>query len=244
VSGRGRLDDGEASPGGGRGRPVTPTRVVLIDDHALVREGTAELLSREPGLHVVGQAGTAAQGLALIARLRPDVALVDMNLPDRSGLAVAREARAHHPQVRILVLSAYDDYAYLTEALSAGVAGYLLKTASARELTDAVRAVADGVFVLTPALSARLARRTGRMRAAPPGQVLSERETEVLAALAAGRSNKEIAATLHLGLRTVEAHVSSLLAKLGVSSRTEAVSYAFSHHLVAPGDEGGPGAAP
>ncbi|MDA8068113.1 MAG: response regulator transcription factor [Actinomycetota bacterium] len=243
-------DDHDASPprgavlGGQRTRSSAPIRVLLIDDHTLVREGTAELLGREPELDVLGQAGTAAEGLGLLGRLRPDVALIDVNLPDRNGLALAKEAAARYPEVRILILSAYDDYAYLAEALELRVGGYLLKTASARELVDAVRAVADGVFVLTPALSTRLARRLRHDRPTPPGGALSARESEVLASLALGRSNKEIAASLHLGLRTVETHVSSLLAKLGVSSRAEAVYYSLSHHLVAPGDDGEPSVTP
>ena len=232
------------SRGRRRDRSSAPIRVLLIDDHTLVREGTAELLGGEPDLDVLGQAGTATEGLGLLGRLRPDVALIDVNLPDRNGLALAKEAAARYPEVRILILSAYDDYAYLAEALEIRVGGYLLKTASARELVDAVRAVADGVFVLTPTLSARLARRLGHDRPTPPGGSLSARESEVLASLVLGRSNKEIAAGLHLGLRTVETHVSSLLAKLGVSSRSEAVYYALSHHLVTPNNDGEPSVTP
>lgn len=205
-------------------------RIVLVDDHALVAEGTRQLLDAEPGLAVVGEARTAEEGLRLLEALRPAVALVDVNLPGMSGLELARLAATSCPEVLVLIVSAYDDYAYVTEALDIGVAGYLLKTASARELVDAVRAVADGVFVLDRAVSLRLSRR-GR-RSAPDAVVLTPREREVLALLARGRSNKQAAAELGLGLRTVEGHVSSLLGKLGVSSRTEAVLHALEHHLV------------
>lgn len=205
-------------------------RVVLVDDHALVAEGTRQLLEAEPDLEVVGEARTGEDGLRLLEELAPDVALVDVNLPGMSGLELARLASSSHPEVLILIVSAYDDYAYVSQALEVGVAGYLLKTASARELVDAVRAVADGVFVLDKAVSLRLTRR-GR-RGVPDTATLTRRESDVLSLLARGRSNKQVASELGLGLRTVEGHVSSVLAKLGVSSRTEAVLYALEHHLV------------
>lgn len=217
-------------------------RVLLVDDHALVREGTSQLLSKANGLVVVGQAGSAREGLALVERLGPDVALVDVNLPDRSGLALAKDISLRFPQVKVLILSAYDDYAYLSEAIQLKIGGYLLKTASAGELVNAIRAVADGIFVLDSSLSGRLAHRWQRDQQSPGG-TLTPREAEVLELVARGRANKEIATTLHMGLRTVETHVSNLLAKLGVSSRTEAAHYALSHHML-EGDDDGPGLAP
>ena len=209
-------------------------RVFIVDDHALVREGTVQLLKQAPDFEVVGQAGSGEEAIILLEELRPDLALVDVNLPGMSGLELARLSAASLPQMRVLVLSAYDDYAYVTEALDIGVGGYLLKTASARELIDAVRAVADGVFVLDRAVSGRLTRRMRNDAAST--DLLTRRETEVLGLLARGRSNKQIANELELGLRTVEGHVSNVLSKLGVQSRTEAVAYAISHRLVIPGD--------
>lgn len=206
-------------------------RVVIVDDHQLVRESTRQLLDQAADLEAVGEAGSGEEGLRLCERLRPDVALVDVNLPGMSGLELARLLRTRLPEIRVLVVSAYDDYAYVAEALDVGVAGYLLKTASARELLDAVRAVADGIFVLDRAVSPRLARH------GPPNvgaSRLSPRELDVLRLLARGRSNKQIALELSLGLRTVESHVSRLLAKLGASSRTEAVAYALGQRLVEP----------
>ena len=186
---------------------------------------------------MVGQAGSGEEGLSLVEATRPDVVLVDINLPGMSGLDFAR-AIAGDTEVRTLIVSAYDDYAYVTEALEIGVGGYLLKTASARELLDAVRAVADGVFVLDRAVSGRLSK---RRRAEPAGAgALTPRELEVLALLAKGLANKHIATELRLGLRTVEGHVSNIFAKLGVTSRTEAVLYALSHRLVAGEDHGSP----
>lgn len=204
---------------------------MIVDDHTLVREGTLQLLEQAADVEVVGQAGTGEEGLRLLERLAPDVALVDINLPGMSGLELARVARAHHLEVQILVVSAYDDFAYVTEALEVGVGGYLLKTASGNELLEALRAVAGGIFVLDRAVSSHFAR---RWRSGPPAVgALTRREADVLRLLARGRSNRQVAAELGLGVRTIEGHVSSLLAKLGVASRTEAVAYALGHHLVA-----------
>lgn len=212
-------------------------RIAIVDDHALFRDGTVSVLEGEADLAVVGQAGTGGEGLALLAHVTPDVAIVDVNLPDLSGLELARKAIERFPGVRILIVSAYDDYAYVTEALEIGVGGYLLKTASGRELVDAVHAVADGVFVLDRAVSTRLARR-GRAGVAGEGpEQLTPRELEVLALLARGLSNKQIAHELVLGLRTVESHVSNVLAKLGVASRTEAALRAVEQRLVPPSGE-------
>jgi two-component system, NarL family, response regulator LiaR len=230
VGGTGEEARGASGPSAG-GRPVT---VVVVEDHALVREGTAELLERDPRLSVVGQAGSAEEALDLLSDLRPDIALVDVELPGMNGIALARAVSDRSPQTRVLILSAYDDYAYLIGALEAGVAGYLLKTSSARELADAVRTAAGGALVLDETLSRRLTRRwrSGPGTASP---VLTARETDVLRLIARGLPNKQIASQLGLGLRTVESHVSSLLSKLGVSSRTEAALYAVSHQGASTG---------
>jgi len=208
-------------------------RVVVVEDHALVREGTLRLLAQELDIEVVGEAGTAEEGLELLGRTRPDVALVDVDLPGASGLELARIAAARHPEVRILIVSAYGDYAYVAETLEVEAGGYMLKTASAKELVDAMRAVADGVFVLDHTVAGHLARRWRDGPPYPPDAgTLTPRETDVLSLLTRGFSNKDIAAELGIGLRTVEGHVSAMLAKLGVASRTEAVIYAVAHHLV------------
>lgn len=223
---RGTDDQAVGATGSADGsRPVT---VVVVEDHALVREGTAELLQRDPGLSVVGQAGSGEEALKLLSDLRPDIALVDMELPGMNGVALARVVSDRALQTRVLILSAYDDYAYVIGALEAGVAGYLLKTSSARELVDAVRTVAGGALVLDESISRRLTRRwrSGPGSASP---ALTARESDVLRLIARGLPNKQIASQLGLGLRTVESHVSCLLGKLGVSSRTEAALYAVSH---------------
>ncbi len=207
-----------------------PIRVLIVDDHALVREGTRQLLEQDPAIEVIATAGSGEEALEQLAVLSPDVALVDVNLPSMSGLELSRTILATRPAVRILILSAYDEYAYVAEALEVGVGGYLLKTASTKELIDAVRAVYDGVFVLDRQVSKRLVRR--RDAVAPTVGTLTPRETAVLELLAQGRSNKQIAAELELGIRTVEGYVSNILGKLGVTSRTEAVTHAISHRLV------------
>ncbi len=207
-----------------------PIRVLIVDDHALVREGTRQLLEQDDAIEVIATAGSGEEALELLASLTPDVALVDINLPSMSGLELSRTMLDDRPTARILILSAYDEYAYIAEALEVGVGGYLLKTASAKELIDAVRAVHDGVFVLDRQVSKRLVRR----RDATPATIgtLTPRETAVLELLAQGRSNKQIASELELGIRTVEGYVSNILGKLGVTSRTEAVTHAISHRLV------------
>ena len=207
--------------------------MVLVEDHAVVREGTRELLGREGDIEVVGEAGTVAEALTLARQLVPALMVIDIELPDRSGVEVVREIVATSLPVRCLMLSAHDDYVYVSEALAAGAAGYLLKTVSADELVAAVRAVATGAVVVDESLSRRLA---GRLR--PPEQTpaasLTSRELDVLRALVHGRSNKEIAAELGIGLRTVESYVSAVLDKLGVPSRTAAIVAAMEHHLVSP----------
>lgn len=215
------------------GSPPGPIRLVVVDDHALVREGTAQLLDQDPGIAVVGQAASAEESMGLVEEVRPDVALVDVNLPGRSGLEFARWASVHQPELRVLILSAYDDREFVDEAIDAGVGGYMLKTASTSELLKAIRAVADGIFVLDGALSRRLARH-GPTRPSGPAGSLTQRESEVLQLLVEGMSNKQIAARLGLGVRTVEGYVSSVLGKLGAASRTEAVLLALQLQLLIP----------
>ena len=213
----------------------------MVEDHALVREGTVQLLEKHPDIKVVGEAETAERALLLFERLGPDVALVDVNLPGMSGLTLAREAMLRYPRVSILILTAYDDYAYLDEALDIGVAGYLLKTASARELADAVRAAAGGVLVLARELTGRVTARPQPGAGAGGPAALTPRQADVLSLLAQGYSNKGIAARLQLGLRTVESHVSTIIAKLGVTSRTEAALWAINHHVTGSSDGEGRG---
>lgn len=207
--------------------------VVIVEDHVVVREGTRELFGREGDITVVGEASTVAEAVNLARQLVPTLMVVDIELPDQSGVEVVREVVATGLPVRCLMLSAHDDYVYVSEALAAGAAGYLLKTVSAVELVAAVRAVATGAVVVDESLSRRLA---GRLRQPEqtPAASLTSRELDVVRALVRGYSNKEIAAELGVGLRTVESYVSNVLAKLGVRSRTGAIVYAIEHGLVSP----------
>ncbi len=210
-------------------------RVLIVDDHALVREGIVQLLEREVDMTVVGQASTGAQAKLLFDRLSADVVLLDINLPDMSGLEVARLVTQKHPTIKVLVVSAYDDYAYVAEALELGVAGYLLKAATGRELIDSVRTVAGGDFVLSGSISLRFAHRRQPSHEANEAK-LTPREVDVLRLLGKGLTNRGIANNLGLTLRTVEGYVSDVLGKLGATSRTEAALYALSRHLI-PLDE-------
>lgn len=216
------------------GAVVAAMTAVIVDDHAVVREGTRQLLERAEGIEVVGEVGTVTEAIALARTLVPDLMVIDVELPDGSGVDVVREiVRARLP-VRCLMLSAHDDYVYLSEALAAGAGGYLLKTVSADELVAAVRAVALGSVVVDKALSRRF---IGRHRQPEEGvaATLTARELDVIRALMRGRSNKEIAVELGVGVRTVESYVSAVLKKLGVRSRTEATLYAIEHHLASSG---------
>jgi DNA-binding NarL/FixJ family response regulator len=207
--------------------------VLIAEDHTLVREGTREILEREPDLSVVAEAERGDLALTLIRRMTPDVALVDLRLPGLSGIETTRQVAEAGLATRVVILSAFDDEEYVVAALDAGAAGYLTKTIPSAELVDAVRRVHAGEVVLQPALAARLA---SRMRRRTPR--LSPREQEVMRLLRRGMPNKTIARDLGISERTVENHLRHIFEKLGVSSRTEAVVHALSHHLI-PGEDWG-----
>lgn len=204
--------------------------VVLADDHKVVRQGTRQILEAA-GITVLGEADTGAEALRLVDELSPSTLVVDLKLPDMSGVEVVRRISEARLPVRCLVLSAFDDNVYVAEALAAGSYGYLLKTASAPELVAAVSAVAEGTMVIDRALGEALARRL-RSEDGDPVAELTPREIDVVRLMARGRSNKEIALDLRLGVRTIETYVSNILTKLGVRSRTEAVLRAIDSHLV------------
>jgi two-component system, NarL family, response regulator DevR len=201
-------------------------RVFLLDDHEIVRRGIADLLAAEAGISVVGEAGTAAQALARIPAVRPDVAVLDARLPDGSGIDVCRDIRSAHPAVRCLILTSYDDNDAIFAAVMAGAAGYLLKQIRGTSLVDAVRQVAAGKSLLDPAVTERL---LTRLREGAPRDdrlaSLTEREREILALIADGLTNKQIGERLFLAEKTVKNYVSGLLAKLGMQRRTQAAVY-------------------
>jgi DNA-binding NarL/FixJ family response regulator len=202
---------------------VRRVRVFLVDDHEVVRRGLRDLLVAEPDLVVVGEAGTAADGIAGIFATRPDVAVLDGRLPDGSGVDVCRAVRAGLPDTRALVLTSYDNDEALFDAIAAGASGYLLKEVSGTDLVDAVRRVAAGQSLLDPALTAKvLARMRGGDEITDQLARLTEAEMRILTLVGEGLSNRQIAERLGLAEKTVKNHVSRLLGKLGLERRTQA----------------------
>lgn len=204
---------------------MTRIRVLIADDHALMREGTRQILQHQRDITVVGEAADGEEALASIRRLQPDVALLDIAMPGKSGIDVTRAVRQESLPTRILILSAYDDDQYVFTLLDEGAAGYVLKNVRGKELADAVRAVARGDSVLHPAITKKvLARVTGPAvaRSQQADETLTEREQEVLRLAARGLGNKAIARELGVSSRTVQAHLNHIFNRLGVSSRTEA----------------------
>lgn len=199
-------------------------RVLIADDHALVREGTREILEREEDLEVVGEAADGKEAVALAGRLAPDVAVLDIGMPGMNGIEATRRIKSEHPEIGVLVLTVHDDDPYVYAILEAGAAGYLLKDIRGAQLVDAVRSVRAGEGVLHPAIARKV---LGRFRGSGPSgeafQPLTDRELEVLRLAARGMSNKEIAARLDLSARTVQVHLGRIFRKLRVASRTEAV---------------------
>ena len=203
-----------------------PISVVIADDHALVREGTRQILEDQPGLTVVGEAEDGEEAVALVSRLHPDVVLMDIAMPKLNGIDATRLVKQVSPSTSVLVLTAYDDDQYIYALLEAGAAGYLLKNVRGEELAQAVRAVAEGESVLHPAIAPRVFKRftqPGQAAVSKGVEPLTDRESEVLNMAAKGLSNKMIARELSLSDRTVQVHLSNIFGKLSVASRTEAV---------------------
>ncbi|MFP5328454.1 MAG: response regulator [Acidimicrobiia bacterium] len=202
-------------------------RIVLCDDHAVVRSGLRHILEAEGDLEVVGEAGSAAEAVEVATSSRPDVFVMDLGLPDRSGIAATADVCAVSPGTRVLVLSVHDDVAYLRRAFDAGATGYLVKEAADVELVQAVRQVAAGKQYVHPTLGAALlAPDAPAARPAGPGGELSVREVEVLALIANGLTNTEIAERLYVSVRTVETHRAHIHQKLNVRTRAELVRVA------------------
>jgi DNA-binding NarL/FixJ family response regulator len=201
-------------------------RVVIADDHELARTGLRGMLNGEPDLEVVGEASTGQQAVNLCRRLRPDVALMDVRMPELDGLAATRIIKAESPRTAVVMVTMHENPEYLLEALRAGAAGYVLKDATHEEVLRTIRRVVDGEALLTPEIASRLLVRLVREKAAAPvpqpAVPLTQRELVVLRLVAQGWTNREIAAELQLSPGTVKVHVERILNKLGVSHRTQA----------------------
>ncbi|MBI2710400.1 MAG: response regulator transcription factor [Actinobacteria bacterium] len=202
-------------------------RVMLVDDHEVVRRGVRDLLESEGDLEVCGEAGTAEEAIARAQAVRPDVAVLDVRLPDGSGVEVCREMRSRLPALRCLMLTSYSDDEALFGAVAAGASGYVLKQVRSSDLVESIRKVAAGESLLDPALVARMMQ---RLRRGPEEDQrlagLTEQERRILDGLAQGLTNRQIGGELHLAEKTVKNYVSNLLAKMGMSRRTEAAVYA------------------
>ncbi len=210
------------------------TRVLLVDDHELVRQGISAMLHGAPDLQVVGEAKTGREALEAARRELPDVVLMDVRMPDMDGLEATKRIKEERPRTAVIMLTMHDNPAYLRDAVKAGAAGYLLKDVSKDELIDAVKQVATGgAFIESQMLKGMLSEMKPSSPAmSPAGKNLTKREREILALVAEGMSNREIAEKLVLSPETVKSHVAAILEKLNVSDRTQAAIYAVRNGLV------------
>ena len=210
-------------------------RVLITDDHKVVRRGLRGFLELDPELEVVGEASNGEEAVDMVRRLEPDVVLMDLLMPVMDGIEATREIRKEMPDTEVVALTSVLEYASVTRAIKAGAIGYLLKNTEADELCKAIRAGAAGKVQLAPEAASRL---ISEVRAPASPEALTERETEVLKLIARGKANKEIADELFIDETTVKSHVHSILSKLNVRSRTQAVLYAVRLGLVAPEELG------
>jgi two-component system, NarL family, response regulator NreC len=209
-------------------------RILIVDDHAVVRSGLAMLVNAEDDLDVVGEAGSARNAIFEARSTKPDVVLMDVMMPDQSGLEVVPQLLHEFPDAKVLVLSMQDDPRYVREAFEAGARGYVLKEAADTELVAAIREVADGGRYVHPELGARLVAAETAERRRAEEDPLSDREREVLRLLALGHTNQEIAKELYISVRTAETHRAHIMQKLRLSSRAELVRYALDEGLLEP----------
>lgn len=206
---------------------MSKIRILIADDHAVVREGTRQILEQEADLEVVAEAADGEEAFRLASDSRPDVAIIDVAMPKVDGIEATKQIKAHYPNIAVLILTAYDDDQFVFSLLEAGAAGYLLKTVRGHELIDAVRQVYAGESVLHPTIARKVLNRfvptAGKLASQEPPKILSDREINVLRLVTQGLSNQDIANKLCLSLRTVQAHLGHIFNKLQVGSRTEAV---------------------
>ena len=228
-------DDGAPAPGD----PVSdtpPIRVLIVDDHAVVRSGLRVFLDLQDDIEVVGEASDGSEGVAVARRLEPDVVLMDLLMPNMDGITAIGRIKAERPDTEIVTMTSFIEEEKVTAALEAGASGYVLKDAQAEEVAAAIRAAFAGEVHLDPAVARLLAQRM-RNRKSPEDELtepLTDREKDVLSLLGQGMSNKEIGTALFITERTARTYVSNILGKLGLASRTQAALYAVEHKLVEP----------
>ncbi len=214
-------------------------QILLVDDHPIVRKGTKEMLEPHTDLNIIGEASDGREALAFLQTTRPDVILMDVSMPGMNGIEATKLVKQHHSGVAVLVLTSFDDDAYVFALLEAGAAGYILKNAREEELVGAIRAVFQGESALHPSIAKKV---LNRFSANPTesfdGENLSPRELEVLREAAAGSTNKEIAKALDISPRTVQVHLANVFSKLGVGSRTEAVLFGIKRGWIDPSSVG------
>jgi len=211
---------------------MSDIRVLVVDDHAVVRSGLRLLLEREPGIVPVDEAANAEEAVFRMIEHKPDVLLIDVTMPGPSGIEAIPKLLEASPASKVLVLSMHDDPRYVRDAFAAGANGYVLKEAADAEVVAAIREVADGGSYVNPALGARMVAAEAREHAEAKADPLSEREHEVLRLLALGHTNQEIAKTLYISVRTAETHRAHIMQKLGLASRAELVRYALAKQII------------
>jgi len=209
-------------------------KIIICDDQSIVRDGLEMLLKLEPDMQVVGTAGDGASAVELAAQKKPDMVLMDLKMPVMSGVEATRRIRAQFPEIKVLVLTTYADDEWVFDAIQAGASGYLLKDTPRDEVIKAIRGTAEGKTYVDPSVAGKVLRQVSSHRTQPPSNItadLTEREIEVLRLIAKGSSNKDISEQLFLSEGTIRNHVSAILAKLGVSDRTQAAVIAIQHGL-------------
>ncbi len=215
----------------------SPLRLMLVDDHEIVRMGLRTLLEDQPDLAIAGEAATAAEAIALADRCLPDMILMDVRLPDASGVEACREIRARHPVIRVIMLTSYPDDNAVMASIMAGASGYVLKQTRGRALLEAIHTVGAGGSLLDPAITEKVLERIRSAAGSPDDKLaqLTDQERHILALLAEGKTNRQIAEALHLSAHTVKNYVSDILRKLGVTRRAEAAAY-YTRRLARPNE--------
>jgi DNA-binding NarL/FixJ family response regulator len=220
------------------GEPARPLRLLVVDDHEVVRQGLVSLLDRRANLQVVAEAGTVAEAIEQAHRQQPDLIVMDVRLPDGSGIEACRDIRAEMPETRVVMLTSYPDEEAVMSAIIAGASGYLLKQIRGRDLVNALEAVGRGESLLDPAVTSQVLERIRRIAANDQPDELAEltqQERKILMLVAEGKTNKEIAAEVYLSDKTVKNYVSSILSKLNLERRAQAAAFVAKHRLPGSG---------